>query len=452
MNISNTPSILGGGTANALHETLVDLRKTAGESITKALTELQTVNSIGVSTGKDGVLQLSPPKGLMNVMDITLRIGLLQDALNQLMQQVSKNEIEGRLNELNRENKEQLAKFKDQMKHVEEEVKKNQEASKKANIFQAIANFFKAIVNAIVAVFNIIAAVGYALTGNVAAAAGLFVSAVALLASAAIDVVKGLDSLLKAAGGGGFLSDADIQRMTKATEILGYVAMAAAMIGGLGAIVGGISKGMALATQKLTQIGMQESVKGLVASAAKDAFKELLQQVPTKAAQEVAKTAAEKAFQQAIQEAAKVSAKEIGSKLIQETVVAAAKESIKAAVQTLVKETIKSALLPLMSMIKSTALVQGIGGGATSIITGVGGLVVADIRKDAAEEKRKAEEAEAQAKAIEAMIQMLRQLIEQLQKDLEDMLESAMEAVTAIFNAADETASSMKDLMQFQSA
>lgn len=440
MNITNNPSITGGS-PTGLHDTLVELRKTATESITKALTELETVNSLGATQGKDGVLQLAPPKGMMNVMDLTLRIGLLQDALNQLMQQVSKNEIEGRLNDLNRENKEQLDKMKDQMKHVEENVKKNQEAAKKSNIFQAIANFFKAIVNIIVAVFNVIAAVGYALTGNVVAAAGLAVSAVALLASAAIDIVQGIDSVVKAAGGKGFLSDADIERMTKASEILGYIAMGAAMIGGLGAIVSGVQQGMKLAATKLGEIGIQQGVKSFVASAAKEVFKDLVSSMPSKAAQETAKELAKKAMEEAIKNVAQKSgtwATEMATEV--------AKEAIKEAV----KQTVKAAVRELVLMTQRTALVQGIGGGATQILSGVGEVVVGNIQKDAAAEKLKADQAEAQAKALEAMIQMLHKVIEQLQKDLSDMLDSMMQAVSAIFNAVDEASSSMKELMHFQ--
>ena len=47
---------------------------------------------------------------------------------------------------------------------------------------------------------------------------------------------------------------------------------------------------------------------------------------------------------------------------------------------------------------------------------------------------------------------MVHVAIEQLQDDLQKMLESSMETISAIFNAADETASSMKDLMHFQAA
>jgi hypothetical protein len=86
----------------------------------------------------------------------------------------------------------------------------------------------------------------------------------------------------------------------------------------------------------------------------------------------------------------------------------------------------------------------------SAITSGVGDVKVANLQLEAADARRKADEAEAQAKSIEAMITMLRNMIDQLQSDLETMLESAMETVSAIFKAADDSASSMKELMHFQ--
>jgi hypothetical protein len=44
------------------------------------------------------------------------------------------------------------------------------------------------------------------------------------------------------------------------------------------------------------------------------------------------------------------------------------------------------------------------------------------------------------------MIAMLRNMIEQLQQELAEMIESSMNAVQAVFNAADEASSSIKEL------
>lgn len=440
MNINNNPSTIAGFDPGSLHTTLQEVKKTANESITKALTLLTTVDSTGVLPPKDGVLQLAPPKVNMNAMDLTLRIGLLQDALNELMQAVSKNEIEGRLNDLNRENREQLDKMNDQMKNLEKEAAKKREADKKVNIFQAIANFFKAIFDLISAVFTAIAAIGYALTGNVVAAAGLFAATAALLASSVINMIMAVDSVVKAAGGGGFLSDKAIAGMTKATEILGAVAMGAAMVGGLGAVVSGIRQGSNLAASQLTNLGIKETTKELVMKAAKEAIMELAQKIPDKAAQKLATEIAKESMYEAVKQALKPGA----SALI--------KEVAKDTIQNAVKETIKSALRGMMELAARQAITSAIIQGSTQITQGVAGVLVADIREDAAEARRKADEAEAQAKAIQAMIEMLRKTIEQLQEDLQNMLESSMETISAIFNAADETSDSMKELMHFQAA
>lgn len=440
MNISNNPSTIAGFDPASLHTTLKEVKQTAKESITKALTLLTTVDSTGVLPPKDGVMQLAPPKVNMSAMDLTLRIGLLQDALNELMQAVSKNEIEGRLNELNRENREQLDKMKDQMKEMEKEAAKKREADKKVNIFQAIANFFKAIFDIISAVFTAIAAIGYALTGNVVAAAGLFAATAALLASGVINLVMAVDSVVKAAGGGGFLSDKAIEGMTKATEILGAVAMGAAMVGGLGAVVSGIRQGSKLAASQLSNLGIKESTKELVLKAGKEALMELAQKIPDKAAQKLATDVAKQSMYEAVQQALKPGA----SALI--------KEVAKDTIQNAVKETIKSALRGMMELAARQSITSGIIQGATQITQGVAGVLVADIREDAAEARRKADEAEAQAKAIQAMIELLRKTIEQLQEDLQTMLDSCMDTISAIFKAADDTSESMKELMHFQSA
>jgi len=440
MNINNNPSTIAGFDPGSLQTTLSEVKKTATESITKALTLLTTVDATGVLPPKDGVMQLAPPKMNLSAADLTLRIGLLQDALNELMQSVSKNEIQGRLNDLNRDNREQLDKMKDQMEHLEKEAAKKREADKKVNIFQAIANFFKAIFDFISAVFTAIAAIGYALTGNVVAAAGLFAATAALLAASVINMVMAVDSVMKAAGGGGFLSDKAIAGMVKATEILGYVAMGAAMVGGLGAVVEAVQTGSKLATTQLANLGMKESAKEVLMNATKEAFTELASKVPTKAMQEAAEETAKKLMYEAVKNCLKTSTtaemKEIAKKVIQEAV----------------KESIKSSMQLMMQMLGRQAVTSGIIQGSAQITQGVAGVLVADIREDAAAERRKADEAEAQAKAIQAMIEMLRKTIEQLQDDLQKMLESAMETISAIFNAADETASSMKDLMHFQAA
>jgi len=452
MNIS-TPNI-PGLTSTQLQTNLEEIRETGIKDLTKALTDLGVVNATGSTMGQDGMIQLTPPKATMNVMDLTLRIGLLQDALNQLQQQTSKNEIQGRLNDMNRENADKLSKIKEQVEHAAEQLKKMKESQAKANMFGFLGAIFKAILDFFMAIFNVIAAVGYALTGNVAAAAGLMVSAGALVASGIVHLVEAADSLGKLAFGKGFLSEADKQRMSQAVEILGYIAMGAAMIGGLGAIVDGISQAGALATKELTKLAVQEMSQQVVKigteevaeQSVKQMVKQIVKEVLMDALQESGKLATK--FSTTAQETMSLAMKEA----LKEGSTQATKQMAKEAIKAAVKEVMINAFKDFMQAATKTALANAIVGGSSQIIGGVGDLVVSDIRSDAAAEKLLADQAEAKAKAIEAMIQMLHKMIEQLQQQLSDMLDSAMQAVSAIFDAADDSASSMKELMHFQAA
>lgn len=426
------------------HQDLNEVRDQAAKSIIKALTTLGTLDSTGDIPGDSNATVLEPPKGLMmNAADLTLRIGLLQDALNELMQQVSKNEIKGRLNDLNRENAEQVDKMKRQMEEVEKSVKKQQEAAKKSNIFTAIANFFKAIFDLISAVFTAIAAVAYALSGNVVAAAGLFVASAALFASGVCNMVLAIDATIQAAGGKGFLSDQAKANLEKATEILGYIALGASLISGLSVVVQGLRAGASLAAKELAKAGLEAGRKAVmqeVMKAGTQAMKELMGQASKTVSKEIAKEFAEQAAKVAAREGAQAAVKEV------------AKEAARIAINVAVKDLMKEILKPMVQLSLQQAVLGVLTQAPAQIVTGAGELEVANLQEEAAKAQRKADEAEAQAKAIQAMITMLRKLIEQLQNDLQDMMESAMETVSAIFKAADDSSESMKELLHFQSA
>lgn len=445
MNISTNPNpTFTGLDPTVLHGDLKEVRKAASESIMNALTMLDTLGATGSLPGQEGAPKLAAPNSLLvNVNDLTLRIGLLQDALNELMQQVSKNEIEGRLNDLNRENTKQLDKIKTQMEEAKKEIEKQKEAEKKTNVFEAIGNFFKAVFDIISAVFTAVAALAYALSGNVVAAAGLFVASAALLASGAINLTLAIDSTIKAAGGDGFLSEEAKAKMNKATEILGYIALGASLISGLSVVVQGVRQGASMAAKELASRGLDAGRKAVmkeVMQAGGQAIKELMGQATKEVTSQAAKTFADQAAKVALREGASLAVKEV------------AQEAAKAAVREAVKEVMRAVFKPLIQMTMRQAVASGLIQGTQKMTEGIGQSMVADIKMEAAEFKRKADEAEAQAKAIQATIELLRKTIEQLQEDLEVMLESAMETVSTIFNAADESANSMKELMHFQAA
>src|SRR5690606_5292039 len=136
------------------------------------------VASSDAAARTDGLPNLDAPTVSRSVNDLTLRIGLLQDALNQLMAQVSKTEIRQRMSELQKENQRQLEKFEQQMAKAAEAAEKAKEAQKKGNIFEAVGNWIQAAVAVVSAVVTMVSAVGQILT-NPVGAAGLIIASVA---------------------------------------------------------------------------------------------------------------------------------------------------------------------------------------------------------------------------------------------------------------------------------
>jgi hypothetical protein len=338
-----------------------------------------------------GLPDLEKPNLAQNVNDLTLRIGLLQDALNQLMQQVSKTEIRQRMDELQKENQKQLERFKEQMEKAAEAAEKNKEAQKKGNVFEAVTNWIMAVVSVVTAIVTLVTAVGQILT-NPVGAAGLIVAGVALIGAAAVQITLAIDATMRAAGEEGFLSEADKTRMNKAVEILGYIALAGSMIGLIGGVVMALGQaGKAAATlggKELTRMGAARAM-----SVGKDA---------------------------------------------------ALKEATKAA--------FKEAMKPLTAFSKQLSTIVGIGGASTGITVGVGKERVADIKQEASDLQAEADKAEAATKALQAMITKLRALIEQLQDELENMLEQGQQTMAIIFGAIDESAQSMTRIQQSTSA
>jgi hypothetical protein len=455
--ISNsTTAKLSSFDATQFHSELDTVREEGAISITNALTLLTSLDATGLVPGQAGAMTLVPPKGMMNASDLTLRIGLLQDALNELMQQVSKNEIQGRLNDLNRANMEQLDKMKEQMKEIENSVKKQKEADKKSNTFAAIANFFKAAFDIVCAVFSAVAAVGY-LFVNPAAAVGLAVSALALAASGICNMVVAIDAAMAAATGKGFLSDTDKKNLEKATEILGYIALVAGVLSGIAVIVSAARTGAAMAGKELMKHGLEAGNKAIakeVLNAGKQAIQEITRDFFKQAAKEALKEASKEAAEQTakvfLEQAAKVAARESINATASEATKAGLNAVVKQAITSVVKEAMKPMLQEMIELSLKQSVAAILLAAPSAITSGVGDVKEAKLDEEAADARLEADKAEAQAKSIEAMITMLRNMIEQLQSDLEDMMEAAMETVSAIFKAADDSASSMKELMHFQ--
>jgi hypothetical protein len=379
---------------------LGQVKQNALQTLQASFKVLATVGTDGTSSAaRSGLQELEAPSASRNVNDISLRIGLLQDALNQLMAKVSKTEIESRMNEMQKENQRQLEKFEDQMRKAAEAAEKNKEASKKGNIFEAVSNWIQAVVSVVSAIVTLVSAAAQVLT-NPAGAAALVVAGVALIGAAAVQITLAIDSTLQAAGEKGFLSETDRGRMKKAVEILGYIALAGAMIGLVGGVVVGLSQAGRAAG---TMVG-----------------------------QEVGKLGAAKLVATGMQEMAK--------------------QSVAMSIERYAAYAFQEAMKPLMRLATQMAVIQAVGQGTNAAVTGSGKLAVADIRQEASDLKAEADRAEAAAAAINAMVAKLRALIEQLQGELEKMVEEGQQTMQVIFGAIDESQQSMTNVLHTTSA
>jgi hypothetical protein len=382
---------------------LAEVKQTALQALQDSFKILGTVSSDGTTSASgSGLQELEKPSLNRNVNDITLRIGLLQDALNQLMAQVSKTEIKSRMDEMQKENARQLEKFEEQMAKAAEAAQKNQEAEKKGNVFEAISNWIQAVVSIVSAIVTLVSAVAQILTNPVGAAA-LIVAGVALIGAAAVQVTLAIDATMRAAGKEGFLSETDRERMNKAAEILGYIALAGSMIG----LVGGV-------VVALGQAG--KAAGGLVAK-------------------EVGKAAAAKLVATGMKESATATGRATAQ-----------------AVPRYAMYAFKESMAPLMRLGAQMAVIQAVGQGTNAIVTGTGNLEVAKIQQEASDLQAEADKAEASAAAIQAMISKLQALIEQLQAELEKIVEEGQQTMEVIFGAIDESQQSMTNVIQSTSA
>ena len=175
--------------------------------------------------------------------------------------------------------------------------------------------------------------------------------------------------------------------------------------------------------------------------AMKDALKELSKEAFGRSSDVLTKEAAKQFADQAMDVALRE-----GSRAVMDV----ANEAAKIAVHTAIKESIKATFGPIYKAMAQLSLATAIGKATTATTNAIGTMEVAKLEELAAQHQLEADKAEAAAKALNAMITMLRNMIEQLQKELEEMLDSAMQSVQAVYNAADEASSSMKDLFQFQ--
>ncbi len=380
---------------------LQDVRAAAAQSLQESFRLMGTLISGGSTTGPgNGLQELEAPVDISrNVNDMTLRIGLLQDALNQLMQQVSRTEIRQRMNELQQENQKRLERFEEQMEKAAEAAQKAQESQKKGNIFEAVSNWIQAAISVISAVFTLISAVGQILTNPVGAAA-LIVAGVALIGVAAVQITLAIDATMRAAGEKGFLSEDQKSKMQLAAQIMGYIAIAGSMIGLVGGVVVALGQaGKAAGALAGKEIGRMAAAK-LVATGMKEGM--------TKTTNMTIARVAKYAFEESMKSLTRLGAQ--------------------------------------------MAIIQAVGQGTRLTTEGVAAFETAKLDQEASDLLAEADLAEAAAKALAAQIAKLQALIEMLQQQLEDMVDQGQQTLAIIFGAIDESASSMTTIHQSSSA
>jgi hypothetical protein len=392
----------------ALLGDFTEIKQEARQSVENALVMLGTVIA-GNSLNRDNLQKLPPPSFSMlgGIAELSLRIGLIQDALDQLMQEVSKVGIGQRLNQADRANQEQLARIDEQVAEAKEAAAKSKEAEEKGNLFQMIGDWVNVAITAISLAITVVGAVlGGIVTGG-AATVALAVAIVALSITLAAQITLAIDSTVAYKNGGeGFLGDARGALETTAM-VAGIVAAVASVATGLIAIARGFSAAAGAAAKELGEEATQAAVKAATREGVKQALKE--------SGKEAAKEIMEAAPQAAYTAFKEVAAKTLG---------------------TLTKQ----------------ASVNGIAQLANYGINAAGTVEKNKILIEAEKHKDAAAEAEAEAKAFEAVVKMLQKVISQMQEELESMIDAALQSLDAVFGIIDDTQTSQKKIMQSSGA
>ena len=388
----------------ALLGDFTEIRREASKSVESALVMLGTVIA-GNSLNAENVQELPRPSSSMlgGIAELTLRMGLIQDALDQLMQEVSKLGIDQRLNQANRANQDQLAKIDEQVTEMKAAAAKAKEADEKGNLFTMIGDWVNVAITAISLAITVVAAVGGSIfTGGLAGVA-LGVAIAALSVTLAAQITLAIDSTVAYENGGkGFLGDARGALETTAM-VAGIVASVASVATGLFSIARGLSAATMAAGKELGEEATKEAIKAATKEGVKQALKE-------------------------------------GS---EEGLGAAAKAAF-TAYKAMTVETLK--------VISNQAALVGVQQVALAGINAGGTFAQNDILEAAEGHKKAAADAEAEAKALEAVVKMLQKVIAQMQEELEAMIDAALQSLDVIFGGIDDTQTSQTKIMQSSGA
>ena len=388
----------------ALLGDFTEIRREASKSVESALVMLGTVIA-GNSLNAKGAQELPRPSSSMlgGIAELSLRMGLIQDALDQLMQEVSKLGIDQRLKQANRVNQEQLVKIEEQVAEMEAAAAKAKEADEKGNLFTMIGDWVNVAITAISLAITVVAAVGGSIfTGGLAGVA-LGVAIVALSVTLAAQITLAIDSTVAYENGGkGFLGDARGALETTAM-VAGIVASVASVATGLFSIARGLSAATMAAGKELGEEATKEAIKAATKEGVKQALKE-------------------------------------GS---EEGLGAAAKAAF-TAYKAVTVETLEVIGRQAQLVVVQKLAVAGINAGGT--------FAKNDILEAAAEHTKAAADAEAEAKALEATVKMLQRVIAQMQEELEAMIDAALQSLDVIFGIGDDAKTSQTKIMQSSGA
>lgn len=440
-----------------------DIRQNGAQAIQAGITELGKIagNGIAKFSAIMGLPSLAAPKINSSSADIALRIGLLQDALNQLMTEVSKLGLTQKMNEANAKNMEELEKITESIRKNAEAAEKAKEAEKKGNVIDAISNWVQAAVSIVSAVINIVSAIAQAAAAVVTlggygyglvAAGALITSAVALGVVAGGQIALAIDSTMKACGGAGCLTDSQRADCAKVIEVAGYIAMAAGMIGLVGGIASSLSNAAGQVGGALGKESAKQGVGAMAKAAAKEAAQSAAQSVKAAAAKFIdAPIATLKAALQSLINSLKASLSNIFSAAkegAKEGMEEAVTQGLKTGLEKSVGKSMEEANKIIIREVFSAAYTEGMKSTATAmsrlgVTAAAGGLVnqaatyggkleKAELEGEAASLKLDSSKAEADAKAITAQIAKLMKLIEQMQQELSEQMDSGQETLAII--------------------
>ncbi len=434
-------------------KTLEEIKTAGAEGLKAGIEVVKGIGKVGAATVSHlgGILSLpslASPKYGSSVTDITLKIGLLQDALNQLMAQVSKLGIEKSVNEKIQANLDQLEALKENLKQSDEYAAKQAESKKKANIGDAISNWVQAVVNIVSAAFNVVAAVGMFFSGNMVAVAALVTSAVCLVGAAACNITLAIDATMKAGGGEGFLSEKQIGQLNIAVTVLGVIAAVAGLIG----VVGGLTTALGNAAKESVKAVGKEAV----AATTKEVLKEAAEQAVKETVTNLTKSVGKESLEELTKTAVTKGMKEMSTTLMKETAKKGgeltAKEVTQAAVKSIAVNVYKAAMQEFTTLAARQAVLQLVVQVPTAIIKYefAKGKNEADQGADTA--KTAADAAAASVAAMKATIDRLTALIEQLQQSLSDMMDEGQQTMSMILSSLTKTMDSTKLIIETATA